>query len=162
MKRRTLLGTIGTTGLVTLTGCLSDDGNGTPSITGTAAVTPTPMSTPTPTMTDSAFEVLSQRGGTQVDSATVTADGSDIVVEGTIWGSDSCQTAELDSVNYNDGTLTVAVATTTADEAGDMCAQQIVEIGYRVTVAFQNGTPDTVVVTHDRGSGSTVVTTTSL
>jgi hypothetical protein len=162
MKRRTLLGTIGTAGLVTLTGCLSDDGRGTPSDTGTAADTPSPMPTPTPALTDSGFEIVSEESGTQADSASVSVDGATVVVEGTIWGSNGCQTAELDSVNYNDGTLTVAVATTRATDADEMCTQQIVKIDYRTTAEFANGLPDTVVVTHSRDGAEETVVRTSL
>ncbi|MFC6757031.1 hypothetical protein ACFQER_10540 [Halomicroarcula sp. GCM10025894] len=87
MKRRTLLGAIGTTGLAALAGCLDDGGgDGTPTDTGTATETPTPMPTPAPSLTGSGFEVDSIEGGTETDSATVSADGTDVVVEGTIWG----------------------------------------------------------------------------
>ncbi|MDS0282065.1 hypothetical protein [Haloarcula onubensis] len=160
MNRRTLLGTVATTGIVALTGCLSDgSGGGTPSDTATATDTPTP--TPTPTFTDSDFEVLSTRGGTQVDSATVTVDGTDIVVEGTVWGRDGCRTAELASVNYNADELTVAVATTRRADAGEACTQGVVEIDYRATVEFDDAAPGTVVVTHDRGDGAETVVNTS-
>ncbi|WP_276249587.1 hypothetical protein [Haloarcula rara] len=162
MKRRTLLGAIGTTGLAALAGCLDDGGgDGTPTDTGTATETPTPMPTPAPSLTGSGFEVDSIEGGTETDSATVSADGTDVVVEGTIWGENGCQTAELGSANYNDGTLTVAVETAEDSEAGDACTTATVEIDYTATVEFENGTPETVVVTHDRGDGPESVVTTS-
>ena len=164
MDRRTVLGTVGAAGIVALTGCLADGGgDDTPSATGTdtATGTPTPTPAPDPRLTGSDFEVTSTAGGTQADSAAVTVDGTDIVVEGTIWGRNGCQTAELDSVNYSDDTLTVAVATTQRGDAGDACTQGIVEIEYTATVAFENGLPGTVVVTHDYGDGPETVTTTS-
>ncbi len=164
MKRRTLLGAIGTTGLAALAGCLDDGGgDGTPTDTGTATETPTPMPTPAPSLTGSGFEVDSIEGGSQVDSATVSVDGTDIIVEGTIWGENGCQTAELGSVNYNSdvGELTVPVRTTREPDAGDVCTQQIVEIDYTATVEFANGHPKTVVATHDRGDGPETVVTTS-
>ncbi|MBX0287210.1 hypothetical protein EGH22_12790 [Halomicroarcula sp. F28] len=121
------------------------------------------MPTPTPSLTGSGFEVDSIQGGTETDSATVSVDGTDIVVEGTIWGSNGCQTAELGSVNYNSdaGELTVPVRTVEDSEAGDACTTGIVEIEYTATVKFENGTPETVVVTHDRGDGPETVVTTS-
>jgi len=163
MDRRTLLGTVSSAAIVALTGCLSDDDGATPSgtETGTDTGTPTPTQTPAPTMTGFDFEVLGSQSGTETDNATVSVDGSDIVVEGTIWGRNGCQTAELPSVNYNADKLTVPVETTERDDAGEMCSSAIVEIDYRATISFENGPPSTVAVTHDRGSGPEPVTTTS-
>lgn len=163
MDRRTLLGTVSTASIVALTGCLDGGGDDTPSDTGTdtASGTPSPTPAPNPTLTGSDFRVDSIQSGTQTDSATVTADGTDIVVEGTIWGQDGCQTAELASVNYNADELTVAVETTEREDAGDSCTQAVVEIAYTATVEFENGPPGTVVVTHDRGDGPETVVTTS-
>ena len=76
-------------------------------------------------------------------------------------GEAGCRTAELGSVNYDGEELTVAVATTRREDAGDACTQAVVEVDYRATVAFEHGSPDTVVVTHDRGDGPETVTTTS-
>ncbi|WP_277542662.1 hypothetical protein [Haloarcula laminariae] len=167
MDRRTLLGTVSSIGVAALTGCLSDGtGDSTPSATGTGATTATPSPTPTPntTLSDFTFSVSGIESGIQTDSATVSADDGNVVVEGTIWGADGCRTAELPSVNY-DGTtdgLTVPVETTERADAGDGCTQATVEIAYTATISFKNGLPDTVVVTHDRGDGPATVTTTSL
>jgi len=174
MKRRQLLGALGTTGLVTLTGCLADgdgssgtpsgtdgDGSGgTPSDTGTATDTPTPMPTPTPSLTGSEFTVGSQLGSRPRDSTTVSVDGSDIVVEGNIKGYNGCETPELDSINYDGDTLTIAVGVKSADE-DTLCTQAIIYTDYTVTAEFENGLPDTVVVTHNRSDRTMTVTTTS-
>ncbi|WP_324665131.1 hypothetical protein [Haloarcula sediminis] len=163
MNRRTLLGTVASVGVAALTGCLSEGGeDSTPSATETGTPTPTPP--PDPTLTDVTFTVSGRRSGTETDSATVSADGGSVVVEGTIWGSDGCQTAELPRVNYDgaaDG-LTVPVETAGRADAGDSCTQAIVEIAYTATITFENGPPGTVVVTHDRGDGPATITTTSL
>jgi len=161
MKRRTLLGTLGTTGIVTLTGCLSDGGGGTPSDNGTATDTPTPMPTPAPTLTGSGFQVDSPQSGTQADSATATVDGTDVVVDGRIQGDNGCYTGELDSVNYDGDRLTVAVRAVDDSDPDEMCTDAIVEIDYTATVEFANGPPATVVVTHDHGDGPETVLTTS-
>ena len=172
MKRRQLLGALGTTGLVTLTGCLADgdggggtpsdtdgdSGGGTPSDTGTVTETPTPM--PTPSLTGSEFTVGSQLGSRPRDSTTVSVDGSDIVVEGNIKGYNGCETPELDSINYDGDTLTIAVGVKSADE-GTLCTQAIIYTDYTVTAEFENGLPDTVVVTHNRSDRTMTVTTTS-
>ncbi len=165
MRRRALLGTVSSIGIAALTGCLSDGGgDATPSTTGTTTGTPTPTSAPDTTLNDFTFTLSERQSGTQTDSATVSVDGDTVVIEGTIWGKDGCQTARLPRVNYDsesDG-LTVPVETTERADAGDSCTQAIVEIAYTATVTFENGLPDTVVVTHDRGDGPATITTTSL
>jgi hypothetical protein len=151
MDRRRLLGTVGLAGIAALTGCLADGaGDETPDET---TDTPTPQPTPMPTMTETEFTVRESRGGTQRDSATVSFDGSTVVVAGTIWGRDGCQTAGLDSATYDGAAdeLTVAVETLRRADAGDACTQAIVEIDYEATVAFDGSLPERVVVTHDRG-----------
>jgi len=163
MDRRPLLSTIGATVIAALGGCLSDgNGNDTPTAGGTATATPTLA--PDPTLTDSTFTVERSQSGTQSDSASVSVDGENVVVEGSIWGRDGCQTAELRSVNYNGAAdeLTVSVGTTERADAGDSCTQAVVEIDYTATVSFENGPPATVVVTHDRGDGPETVTTVSV
>ena len=156
MNRRKLLGTVGSAVVVVLTGCLGD---GTPRDTDTPAET----DAQTPTMTDTEFTVRDSHGGTQTDSATVAVEGETVVVEGTIWGRNGCQTAELVSADYDAAAdeLTVAVATTERPDAGDACTQAIVEIDYEARVRFEHGTPGTVVVTHSRGSDTETVTTVS-
>jgi len=159
MNRRTLLRTASGVGIAALAGCGSTDG-GDGTATGTAT-----ESTPSQTMTDTTFTVLQTESGQEIDEATVSVDGTTVTVEGTIWGADGCTTAELADASYDAAAdeLTVAVATTEQETAGTdvACTQAIVEIDYRATVEFENGTPGTVVVTHDRGDGPETVTTAS-
>jgi hypothetical protein len=154
MNRRTLLGTLSSAAILALTGCLGDGGSD--------DRTPDETDTP-PTITDTEFEVIRSQGGTQTDTATVATDGTAVAVDGTIWGRNGCQTAELAGATYDSGAdeLTVAVATTRRDDAGDVCTQGLVELDYAATVAFENGTPGTVVVTHSRGDTTETVTTVS-
>jgi len=114
-------------------------------------------------MTDSTFTVLRTESGTETDDATVSFDGATVTVEGTIWGRDGCKTAELASADYDGEAdeLTVAVATTNRENAGDVCTQALVEIGYRATVEFDSGVPASVVVTHNRGDGPEQVASTA-
>jgi len=143
MKRRTLLGSLG---LVALAGCAGDDG-------GQSSTT----------VTDSELAVGSIEPGQQVDDATVSTGDGTVTVEGTIWGPDGCATATLDSAEYDadNDELTVAVATTRREDAGDSCTQAIVEIDYRVTVSIEGATPGRIVVTHDHGDGPEEVATAS-
>jgi len=151
MNRRRFIATAATLGAVATAGCLASDGSG---------GTPTP--TETPTMTDTTFTVQQVESGTEVDEATVSFEEGTVTVEGTIWGADGCTTAELASADYDpdSGELTVDVATVREEPTGDVaCTQAIVEIDYEATATFENGLPDTVVVTHTRGQDSTEVTT---
>ncbi|MFB6083552.1 MAG: hypothetical protein ABEJ94_04840 [Halorientalis sp.] len=74
----------------------------------------------------------------------------EVLVDGTISGSDSCERARLGSVRYDEaaGTLTVAVETTTIEgcEAG---AQALVGIDYEATFEVDGEFPSEVTVTHD-------------
>jgi len=112
-----------------------------------------------PTVTDTSFEVTGRESGTQVDEATIQFDAETVRVDGTIWGSDGCKTAALDSANYDSEAdeLTVAVVTTDREDADGACTQAIVEVGYRAEIRFTGGYPGTVVVTHDRGEGAVEV-----
>jgi hypothetical protein len=93
----------------------------------------------------------------------------EVVVEGTIRGSNGCKTAELGAVGYDpDGErLRVDVVTTVREGSEDRsCTQAIVSLGYRATFSFEGGLPGTVGVSHDgrgvvtAGSESTMTTPT--
>lgn len=164
MNRRTLLRSVGAVGIAALAGCGStdDSADGTPSDTATA--TPATATPTTPTMTDQNVSIVRIESGQQQDTAGVDVDGTTVTVEGTVWGSDGCTTAELAEASYDAAAdeLTVGVATTEREAmATDVCTQAIVEIEYRATVTFENGVPGTVVVTHDHGDGPETVTTDS-
>lgn len=81
---------------------------------------------------------------------------NEVVLDGTISGSDSCKTAELDAVTYDDGEskLTVDIVTRERDACkdGDTMAQQcLVDIPYEGTfdLVDQDSLPDEVSVSHD-------------
>jgi hypothetical protein len=161
MNRRALVRSVGAVGIAALAGCGSTDDSaaGTPSDTATA----TPAAA-TPMIAGQNVSIVRIESGRQQDTAGVDVDGATVTVEGTIWGSDGCTTAELADASYDAAAdeLAVAVATTEREAtAADMCTQAIVEIEYRATVAFENGVPGTVVVTHDHGDGPETVTTDS-
>jgi len=112
-------------------------------------------------VTDTRFTVTGRASGTQVSDATVTFGDGTVVVEGTIWGANGCKTAELAGVSYDGDAdeLTIAVATTDREGAGDGCTQAIVEIDYRAVVTVDGGLPGSVTVTHDHGDGPTTAAT---
>ncbi|MBV0902626.1 hypothetical protein [Haloarcula salina] len=112
-------------------------------------------------MTDTQFTVTGRASGTQASDATVTFGDGTVVAEGTIWGANGCKTAELAGVSYDGDAdeLTIAVATTDREGAGDGCTQAIVEIDYRAVVTVDGGLPGSVTVTHDHGDGPTTAAT---
>lgn len=153
MHRRRLLATVSTLGTVAVAGCL-DDGSGD---------TPTP--TPGPTVANSAFTLGRAGPGVETNQAAVSADGSTITVEGTIWSPNGCTTASLAGVDYDAAadelTVTVSVVDpepTDVTEVG-ACATAIYEIDYRATVSMDNGLPGRVVVVHRNSDGATEVAT---
>lgn len=101
-------------------------------------------------MTARSFEVLDRGCGEGENSASVRRGQDQIEVEGTIRGSNTCYTAELDRAVYDDeaDNLTVEVRSYEPDDA-TACAQCIVDIEYRATFDFQGGTPQEVTVRHN-------------
>ncbi|WP_434531267.1 hypothetical protein ACODNH_08675 [Haloarcula sp. NS06] len=112
-------------------------------------------------MNETTFSITKRQSGSQTSSATVTFDEHQVVVDGTIWGSDGCKTADLTDISYDTSAdeLSLSVGTKEMPDAGDMCTQAIIEIDYRATVMFENGLPGTVAVSHDSGNGLCPVTT---
>lgn len=167
MKRRTLLRAAAVAGTGVLAGC-ADTGpdSGSPADGQTDSPTDSPTETPTesPTategsgggsreVTDRSFEVLEQSCGQGENSATVERGDDRVIVEGTIGGSNTCYTAELERAQYDSGAdrLTVAVRSYehTPEDETPACGQCIVDINYRATVEFDDGTPDEVTVRHN-------------
>ena len=115
-------------------------------------------------MNETTFSIIRRQSGSQISSATVAFDGNQVVVDGTIWGSNGCKTADLTDISYDASAdkLSLSVGTTEMPDAGDMCAQAIMEINYRATVTFEDGLPDTVSISHDSDDGLNPVTTATL
>jgi hypothetical protein len=153
MERRQLLRYGGLGCSIALAGCFGGaPGSGETSTEGASE---------TPSVNETTFSVTQRQSGSQTSSATVAFDGDQVVIEGTIWGSDGCKTAELiDAAHDTDADeLRISVGTKDKPDAGDMCTQTITEIDYRATVTFANGLPGTVSVSHDTGGGLSPVTT---
>ena len=153
MKRRQLLRYGGLGCSIAFAGCAGEaPGNGETSTGGASKP---------PSVNETTFRVIKRQSGSQTSSATVTFDGNQVVVEGTIWGTDGCKTADLTDVTYDSSAdeLRISVGTKEMPDAGDMCTQAIMEINYRATVTFANGLPETVSVSHDTGDGQSPVTT---
>ena len=98
------------------------------------------------------FSSQSPETGENRDVADISFDteAGEVVVDGTISGSDSCKRATLGSLDYDEsaGKLTVGVETTQIEgcEAGTMA---LVGIDYEGTFEFDGDLPSDVTVTHD-------------
>ena len=126
-------------------------GDGDTSTPGDTASPPgtRPTGTPsTPATLSADFEVLGSECGTGDDAASVTFGSETILIEGTIRGSDSCDTADLGDIVSQDGLLTVPVHTE-RPEGTPACAQCITDIDYEVEINPAGPLPDTVEVRHD-------------
>lgn len=126
----------------------SDGGDG-----GDTGDTPTDSPTPTPaetTVTESSLEVLETGCGSGDHAATAEYDNDHVDVEGTIRGSDTCYTAELESARYDEASdeLVIAVRAYRPDDA-EACGQCIVDVDYRATVNYDGPAPGAAVVRHD-------------
>lgn len=169
MQRRQLLSTVGAIAALGLAGCAgsADDPSGGSGDSSRSPTETTPTDTATQTTTaepaieleNQEFTVVDVGSGQQRDGAEVEfrTEANEVLVAGTIWGSDGCQTAHLAEAAYDDDEdrLSVAVATKEREDAGGACTQAIVEIDYEATFDFSNGTPGEVSVSHDgRGIAS--------
>lgn len=161
MQRRTLLrraigvSTIAVSGLA---GCLGAPGSSTSPQTTEGTRDQTDSGPHPVTPTDTSFTVGDRPCGEGANDATVTVDGAVIRVDGVIRGSDTCDTATLASVDYQDHVLTVVVETvkeqTTETPA---CGQCLTDIEYAFDTTLPDGSPETVNVVHDTSQGREVV-----
>lgn len=142
MKRRSVLALIGA-GL--MTGCLQDRNQ--PGDTPTNSPAPPPTPTPTPELT-TAFEVASRSCGSGDEDATVQVTPGAVDVTGVIGGRNTCDTAALDTVRFDDGQLTISVIVVAEDEDA-ACAQCITDIEYTATVGVGTREIEEVIVEHD-------------
>ncbi|MFB6184753.1 MAG: hypothetical protein ABEI96_09390 [Haloarculaceae archaeon] len=162
-ERRSFLRAGPVAGALALAGCVGD-GPETAETTDEFSTDASPTSETTgeavPTITDRSFTLLEGGCGQRIDEATITFGERRVDIEGTIWGSDTCKRVRLQAATYDSetGRLTVAVETYTHTEDGETlaCAQCIVELDYRATVAFDGGLPAEVEVRH-RGEHVTTV-----
>lgn len=148
MKRRAFI--TAATGLLAATaGCVG----GEPS-TPDGGSGGTPTSTPaSPSISSRALEPREEC--VSPDDAAISTDGTTVVVEGCIVGKNGCMVAALASATYDADADELAVRVVTEDdsEPDEACTQQLVNRGYRVTVAFDGALPGTTVVTHDGVEG---------
>lgn len=152
MNRREMLTTTGAVlGAASLGGCVSQytDSPGSGGGETTDAK---------PTLGKQSLKIKKAGCGQQKNAAAVEYADSNVVVTGTIPGSDSCQTATLGDVSYSPegGTLDVTVTTKKKEGAG-VCSQCISEIEYEATFQFEGGLPSNVTVTHDSMGNSETV-----
>lgn len=150
MNRRTLLRTGATVAALGLAGCTQpgDDPSDDLPPTDTPEGQDTSEPTPEPGVESRTFEVIDSACGEGRNEATVRRDGGRVIVEGVIGGRNSCYTARLQSVSYEGEELRVEVEAYQPDEMA-ACAQCLVDIEYEATIAFDGGSPDTVIVTHN-------------
>lgn len=166
MNRRELLQVAGASAGALLAGCL-DSGDGTggtpgnsPTDSPTDSPTPTssPTASPSPTEPDdpasvsgTSFDVVSVDCGEGKNQATVSF-GEHVSVTGVVRGSNTCYTAELESMDYDTQAdrLTVRVRSYVPESEGTAaCGQCIVDIDYDAEVRFDGDNPQTVVVKHN-------------
>lgn len=149
MQRRTYLTSIAAA-LAATAGCTggsAGDAGSTESESPTGSPTPTPSQ---PRITEYSLE--GRENCDEPGAAEIAVDGQVVVVEGCIVGKDGCQVPVLDSVGYEADELEVRVTTEKRSDA-DACTQQLVDLPYRVTVAFENGLPGTTRIIHDGVDG---------
>lgn len=163
MNRRRFLALAGTAGSLSLGGCVGagPPGAGSPT-TDPETVSPPSTITTTPTPDhgpEVSFAVVDRTCGSGADDAEIAFSADAVRVDGVIGGRDTCDTAELDGVDLDDGTLTVRVATALDPDSGGACAQCLTDIRYEATARFEGDLPDRVEVIHEGIGGRETVAT---
>ena len=138
MQRRTVLAGCGSLLAGLVAGCL---GNGTGG--------ETPVDRPTTPVLKPSFTVASRNCGQGEDRASVSFAADTVGVNGVIGGSNTCESAALDSVTMTDGTLRVAIVTVMPETGTPACGQCLTDIEYQLEVQYTGPGPDEVVVRHD-------------
>lgn len=141
MRRRGLLSVVGACALA---GCLGRD-------EGDDDETPTPSPTADePRLVDQSLETLGVECGNEYGRIETSTDGLVVTVRGTIGGNDTCYVARLAHAEYDSADDELyAVVESIADDDAEVCNPCLVEIDYRATFEFENGTPEAVTVDHD-------------
>lgn len=150
-----------------LASCNAVDSAGTPAGTETATPTeeaPTPTTDPAVVQTATTLnrwsfdlEAVAATGTRAEDSPEIAFDpaSDSVTVAGTITvGSSSCNRADLASVRYWEPTLEVTVTSISTIPPGDTpaCTSDLSTDSYEVTVEFEDGLPDRVVVVEDHSN----------
>lgn len=119
--------------------------------TGTEGATETPDDSGSSNeVVGQSFEVVDSACGQGANRAEVARGEDRVDVDGTISGRNGCYTAELEAATYDDGADELTVAVRSYDDSdGGYCQQCIVDIDYRASVEFRDGTPETVTVVHN-------------
>lgn len=94
-------------------------------------------------------------------SATVTADGGTVRIQGTIWTPTPCYKVGLRTVELTEDGLRVVVEHTPED-TDTACMECVGAIEYAASVTMNNAYPDRVIVEHADDEDTTVVTETDL
>lgn len=101
----------------------------------------------------SEFDVTDRVPGNAEDVADVSFDDAEGSVEvgGVIQGENSCKTAEMESMGYDDEADVLEVRVETADlpDAAEVCSPVIMELSYHATADLSGGLPSVVSVYHD-------------
>jgi hypothetical protein len=149
MDRRALLAGIGgaiaastagcTGGPPTAAGSDGDDGGDETTTAGGPQLVGKSLTAELPACTDSEAP----------DRASVSREGTTVTVEGTIGGSDGCQTAALAAATYDAGADELRVDVKTEKRKSGACVQCLVEIDYVADFSFEGGLPGSVVVSHE-------------
>lgn len=135
-----------------LAGCLGDATGDAPTASPTTSPTASPSATDAgSSVAGTSFEVVESDCGEGTDAATVSF-GDHVAATGTIRGSNTCYTAELEAADYDGEAdrLTVRVRSYVPESEGTpACGQCIVDVDYEAEVRFDGSLPGTVAVEHN-------------
>lgn len=154
MRRRSVLGLVGT---VLLAGCTGSGGG-----SGTTREDESTTTSASPSVSESSLDVTDTGCGSEQDGdAAVSLGERAVAVAGTVVGNNGCYRARLGDVSYDGSSDTCRIVVEAFDDSGDTggCVQCITAVSYEATVVFDGRLPGTVEVVHDDLSGEYTVVT---
>jgi hypothetical protein len=150
MHRRVVMGLIGSTG-VGLVGCVADEPSpGSGPTNGNSTVT-----TPAVDIAKEEFEVLTTECGSgnetaKISHASTGSRSGRVIVDGIISGNNSCYSARLGLVAYDDTELRITVNSYLPEAHQDtLCAECIVDVEYRTVLRYDGLSGFAVTVLHN-------------
>jgi hypothetical protein len=126
----------------------TDGGNGSTGDGSEDSTDRTTTAKPKPALVNSSFEIVSAGCGTNDREINISFTDHTVRVTGSIRGKNSCYTAELKNISFEQGTLTVTVKSF-EPQSSDTCAMCLKTIEYESTHSFEGGLPERVAVTHN-------------
>ena len=104
------------------------------------------------------FTLLDSTPGSKQQSASIEQSDSKITVTGTIWAANSCMTASVDEVVYDNTQSRLTITIETVERADtETCAQSFIEVDYELLIELSDIELESILVNHKTRDGEKLV-----